>query len=180
MLGFRRHHAIVYTGPALRTRHMRDATCYAGVGDLERSLARLNAAGLGGGMGRDAMKVVLYEDNAKRRVAAMIAGLRGLQTLNEAFKGFHAVLPNLASGLLQQLLTPGKGFPELDGPLDALEGATDWHEAATSGRATPRPVCMSPCSQCLILLMAVPVMLHPVLCFGLKRRNRCYACCADC
>ncbi|DBA75103.1 TPA: hypothetical protein ACH3X1_010428 [Trebouxia sp. C0004] len=112
---------------------------FSGVGDLERSLARLNAAGLGGGMGRDAMKVVLYEDNAKRRVAAMIAGLRGLQTLNEAFKGFQAVLPALASGLLQQLLTPGKGFPELDGPLDALEGATDWHEAAASGRAIPRP-----------------------------------------
>ncbi|KAL0028206.1 hypothetical protein WJX79_001719 [Trebouxia sp. C0005] len=112
---------------------------FSGVGDLERSLARLNAAGLGGGMGRDAMKVVLYEDNAKRRVAAMIAGLRGLQTLNEAFKGFQAVLPALASGLLQQLLTPGKGLPELDGPLDALERATDWHEAAASGRAIPRP-----------------------------------------
>ena len=149
---------------------MRDPRCCAGVGDLERSLARLNAAGLGGGMGRDAMKVVLYEDNAKRRVAAMIAGLRGLQTLNEAFKGFHAVLPALASGLLQQLLTPGKGFPELDGRLEVLEGATDWHEAATSGRATPRPVCMSPCSQCLFPLMAMPVTLHPLLYFGCKRR----------
>ncbi len=180
MLGFGRHRATVYTGPALRTRHMRNPTTYTGVGDLERSLARLNAAGLGGGMGRDAMKVVLYEDNAKRRVAAMIAGLRGLQTLNQAFKGFQAVLPALASGLLQQLLTPGKGFPELDGPLDALEGATDWHEAATSGRATPKPVCMSPCSQCLILLMAMPVTLHPVLCFGCKNRIGFYACCADC
>ena len=170
MLGFRRHHATVHTGPALRTRRLRDPTCYAGVGDLERSLARLNAAGLGGGMGRDAMKVVLYEDNAKRRVAAMIAGLRGLQTLNEAFKGFHAVLPTLASGLLRQLLTPGKGFPELDGPLGALEGATDWHEAAASGRATPRPVCMFPCCQCLLPLMAMPFTLQFVLC--LRRRNR--------
>lgn len=41
--------------------------CHAGIGDLERALARLHAAGLGGGMGRDAMQVVLYEDNAKRR-----------------------------------------------------------------------------------------------------------------
>ncbi len=166
---FRRHRAIVYTGPALHTRSMSDPRCCAGVGDLERSLARLNAAGLGGGMGRDAMKVVLYEDNAKRRVAAMIAGLRGLQTLNKAFKGFQAVLPTLASGLLQQLLTPGRGFPELDGPLEALEGATDWHEAAASGRATPRRVCMSPCSQCLFPLMAMPATLHPVLCFGFTK-----------
>ena len=112
----------------------------AGVGDLERSLARLHAAGLGGGMGRDAMKVVLYEDNAKRRVAAMIAGLRGLQTLNDAIKGFQPILHALRSSLLDQLLMPGKGFPELDGPLDALEGATDWQEAASSGRATPKPV----------------------------------------
>ncbi len=119
---------------------MNVALLNVGVGDLERSLARLHAAGLGGGMGRDAMKVVLYEDNAKRRVAAMIAGLRGLQTLNDAIKGFQPVLPKLASSLLQQLLTPGKGFPELDGPLDALEGATDWEEAAACGRATPRPV----------------------------------------
>ena len=92
------------------------------------------------------VQVVLYEDNAKRRVAAMIAGLRGLQTLNQAFKAFQPLLPSLASSLLQQLLAPGKGFPELDAPLDALEGATDWPEAAASGRATPKPVrkCLKP------------------------------------
>lgn len=112
----------------------------AGLGDLERSLARLHAAGIGGGMGRDAMQVVLYEDNAKRRVAAMIAGLRGLQSLNGAIRGFQSVLPNMASNSLQQLLTPGRGFPELQGPLEALEGATDWQEAASTGRPTPRPV----------------------------------------
>ena len=112
----------------------------AGLGDLERSLARLHAAGLGGGMGRDAMQVVLYEDNAKRRVAAMIAGLRGLQSLNAAVKGFQSALPDMASSLLQQLLTSGRGFPELDGPLEALERATDWQEAASTGRAIPRAV----------------------------------------
>ncbi len=160
---------------------MRDPRCYAGVGDLERSLARLNAAGLGGGMGRDAMKVVLYEDNAKRRVAAMIAGLRGLQTLNEAFKGFQAVLPTLASGLLQQLLTPGKGFPELDGPLDALEGATDWHEAAASGRATPRPVCVHVTLQ-PVSVSADDHAIHASSCtlLWVQKENQFYACCADC
>ena len=112
----------------------------AGLGDLERSLARLHAEGVGGGMGRDAMQVVLYEDNAQRRVAAMIAGLRGLQSLNAAVKGFQSALQDMASSLLQQLLTPGRGFPELDGPLEALERATDWQEAASTGRATPSPV----------------------------------------
>lgn len=91
-------------------------------------------------MGRDAMKVVLYEDNAKRRVGAMIAGLRGLQTLNTAVKGFAPFLPSMESSLLQGLLTLGQGFPELDGPLGDLEGATDWQEAAASGRAIPSQV----------------------------------------
>ena len=93
-------------------------------------------------MGRDAVQVVLYEDNAKRRVAAMIAGLRGLQALSQAVKGFQPTLLDLASSLLQQLLTPGKGFPELDGPLDALERATDWQEAAATGRAIPHAVSL--------------------------------------
>lgn len=91
-------------------------------------------------MGRDAMQVVLYEDNAKRRVGAMIAGLRGLRTLNTAVKGFAPLLPSMASSLLQRLLTPGQGFPSLDGPLGDLEGATDWQEAAASGRAIPAQV----------------------------------------
>ena len=127
----------------------------AGLGDLERSLARLNAAGVGGGMGRDALQVVLYEDNAKRRVAAMIAGLRGLQALNAAVKGFQSVLhdDNATGSLLQQLLTPGRGFPELDGPLEALERATDWQEAASSGRAIPRPV--SRCCLCVCVCVCV-------------------------
>ena len=88
-------------------------------------------------MGPDAMKVVLYEDNAKRRVGAMIAGLRGLQTLNTAVKGLAPFLPSMESSLLQRLLTLGQGFPELDGPLGDLEGDTDWQEVAASGRAIP-------------------------------------------
>ena len=49
----------------------------AGVGDLERSIARLQAAGTG----RDADNVVLYEDVAKRRVTALASFLQGLQSL---------------------------------------------------------------------------------------------------
>ena len=59
-------------------------------------------------MGRDAMNVVLYEDNAKRRVSAMIAGLRGLQALNTAIKAFGPVAPSIDSSVLQRLLTPGQ------------------------------------------------------------------------
>ena len=105
-------------------------------------------------MGRDAMKVVLYEDNAKRRVGAMIAGLRGLQTLNTAVKGFAALLPGIWSSLLRELLTPGQGFPELDGPLGDLEGATDWQEAAASGRAIPSQVTKECCSLIAVDLLS--------------------------
>ena len=49
----------------------------AGVGDIQRSLARLQASGTG----RDADNVILYEDAAKRRVSALASALRGLQSL---------------------------------------------------------------------------------------------------
>jgi hypothetical protein len=54
------------------------------VGDLERSLSRLHALGVGGGTGRDAANVVLYEDAAKRRVGQLVAAMRGLRTLQDA------------------------------------------------------------------------------------------------
>ena len=50
----------------------------AGVGDLERSIARLCASSLGG-FGRDGAAVVLYEDQAKKKVSAFLAVLRGLE-----------------------------------------------------------------------------------------------------
>jgi len=50
------------------------------MGDLERSIARLCASSLGG-FGRDNASVVLYEDQAKKKVAAFRAVLRGLEKL---------------------------------------------------------------------------------------------------
>ena len=50
----------------------------AGVGDLERAVARL----AGGQTGRDASGIVLYEDAAARKVTQLCAALRGLQTLH--------------------------------------------------------------------------------------------------
>ena len=52
----------------------------AGMGDLERSIARLCASSLGA-FGRDNASVVLYEDAAKRKVAAFLSVLRGLEKL---------------------------------------------------------------------------------------------------
>ena len=50
------------------------------MGDLERAIARLCASSLGS-FGRDDCAVVLYEDAAKRKVAAFVAALKGLQKL---------------------------------------------------------------------------------------------------
>ncbi len=60
----------------------------AGVADLERALSRLHAVGVGGGTGRDAPHVVLYEDAARRRVRELTGVLRGLQRLQDAVREF--------------------------------------------------------------------------------------------
>lgn len=52
----------------------------AGIGDLERSIARLCASSLGA-FGRDNAAVVLYEDAARRKVQAFLSVLRGLEKL---------------------------------------------------------------------------------------------------
>lgn len=51
-----------------------------GIGDLERSIARLCASSLGA-FGRDNAAVVLYEDAAKRKVSAFLNVLKGLEKL---------------------------------------------------------------------------------------------------
>ena len=61
----------------------------AGLADLERALARINAAGAGVGSARDAPHVILYEDVAKRRVKAYAAALSGLQKIQDAVAGFQ-------------------------------------------------------------------------------------------
>jgi hypothetical protein len=50
-----------------------------GMADLERGLARLQACGIGAGSGRDADNVVLYEDQGKRRVGALLSAINGLK-----------------------------------------------------------------------------------------------------
>ena len=54
------------------------------MGDLERLVARLHCTSRGA-CARDA--VVLYEDAARRRVAALVTALRGLQACCTLLKG---------------------------------------------------------------------------------------------
>ena len=51
----------------------------AGLGDLERALARLQASTLAEGDGTNA--AIYYEDTAKRKVLSLITALRGLQSV---------------------------------------------------------------------------------------------------
>ncbi|KAK9807187.1 hypothetical protein WJX73_005617 [Symbiochloris irregularis] len=111
---------------------------FAGVGDLERGVARIVAA-CAGATGRDAEAVVLYEDAAKRRVMAFVSTLRSLQALQRAMEGLQAACGDMSSTLLQKLVTPGQALPAFAEPLDALVAAADWEEAAAQGRVIPTP-----------------------------------------
>ncbi len=55
------------------------ATLIAGVGDLQRVVARLAASAGDGAEGTP--RVVYYEDTAKRKVLALVAALRSLEAL---------------------------------------------------------------------------------------------------
>ena len=72
----------------------------AGVGDLERSIARLQSAGTG----RDADHVILYEDAAKRRVAVLVSVLRGLQSLQ--VRQPRSLCPDYLKGLMWRRSEP--------------------------------------------------------------------------
>lgn len=75
----------------------------AGCSDLERCLARLSASvgtagsegapegGSTGGFGREAAHVVLYEDQAKRRVKVLVGAMNDLQALQSALEAFGQV-----------------------------------------------------------------------------------------
>ncbi|KAL6768798.1 MSH6 [Auxenochlorella protothecoides x Auxenochlorella symbiontica] len=107
----------------------------AGLGDVQRAVVRLAAAGLGLGPARDAPRVVLYEDTARRRVRGVAATLRGLRRIQDAVAQFQGV--DVASPLLADLTQPGRRFPHLDGPLKEMWDATDWEAAEATGHILP-------------------------------------------
>lgn len=111
-----------------------------GLPDLERSLARLHASVAGGGTGRDAAHVVLYEDAARRRVQALIQAIRGLRSICGAVECFREAVGQGAvrSPLLVALVSPGRGaFPDVEALLRESEEAADWEAAAQQGRVVP-------------------------------------------
>ncbi|GMH33654.1 hypothetical protein BSKO_01488 [Bryopsis sp. KO-2023] len=110
----------------------------AGIGDLERALARLHTSTLSGVHGgRDAEHVILYEDTSKKKVNALVAAIRGLESAQQAVLAFQPVLPELSSSLLKSIVTPGLTFPDLDEALLEMQNAADWEMAQQSGQIIP-------------------------------------------
>jgi hypothetical protein len=57
--------------------------------------------------GRNANKVVLYEDSSKKQLQEFISALRGLELMAEACSSLGVILNDVKSRQLSQLLTPG-------------------------------------------------------------------------
>ncbi|MCD7449438.1 DNA mismatch repair protein msh6 [Datura stramonium] len=103
--------------------------------DMERLLARL--FGSSEANGRNANKVILYEDAAKKQLQEFISALRGCESMVQACSSLGVILENTDSKLLHHLLTPGKGLPDVDSVLKHFKDAFDWVEANNSGRIIP-------------------------------------------
>lgn len=58
--------------------------------------------------GRNANKVVLYEDASKKQLQEFISALRGCEVMNHACFLLGGTLENITFGPLHHLLTPGK------------------------------------------------------------------------
>ncbi|KAL9239755.1 hypothetical protein vseg_014047 [Gypsophila vaccaria] len=103
--------------------------------DMEKLLARLFASSEANG--RNANKIILYEDAAKKQLQEFISALRGCETLILACSSLGSVLDNTESGLLRHLLVPGKGLPDMSSTLKQFKDGFDWVEANNSGRIIP-------------------------------------------
>ncbi|XP_047334362.1 DNA mismatch repair protein MSH6-like [Impatiens glandulifera] len=103
--------------------------------DMERLLARL--FGNSEANGRNANKVVLYEDNSKRQLQEFVSTLCGCELMAQSCSSFGAALKNVQSRPLHDLLTPGEGLPNVHPILKHFKDAFDWTEANNSGRIIP-------------------------------------------
>ncbi|KAK2970286.1 hypothetical protein RJ640_021748, partial [Escallonia rubra] len=104
--------------------------------DMERLLARIFASSEANG--RNANKVVLYEDAAKKQLQEFISALRGCELMAHACSELGVILENVDSRLLHYLLTPGEGLPDVYSVLKHFKDGFDWVEANSSGRIIPR------------------------------------------
>ncbi|KAG8663592.1 hypothetical protein MANES_01G227200v8 [Manihot esculenta] len=103
--------------------------------DMERLLARICASSEASG--RNANKVILYEDAAKKQLQEFITALRGCELMAQACSSLCAILENAESRQLHHLLTPGEGLPNVHSILKHFKEAFDWVEANNSGRIIP-------------------------------------------
>jgi DNA mismatch repair protein MSH6 len=103
--------------------------------DMERLLPRLYSSS--GATGRNADRVVLYEDAAKKQLQEFIAALHGCQCMIQACLSFNNSLGERKSSLLQHILTPGKGLPDARPTIKHFETAFDWSEAEKTGHILP-------------------------------------------
>ncbi|CAK7348409.1 unnamed protein product [Dovyalis caffra] len=103
--------------------------------DMERLLVRIFSASEANG--RNANKVVLYEDAAKKQLQEFISALHGCKLMAVACSSLAVILENVESGQLHHLLTPGKGLPDILPILKHFKSAFDWVEANNSGRIIP-------------------------------------------
>uniref|UniRef100_A0A2N9H285 DNA mismatch repair protein n=1 Tax=Fagus sylvatica TaxID=28930 RepID=A0A2N9H285_FAGSY len=103
--------------------------------DMERLLARVFASSEANG--RNANKVVLYEDAAKKQLQEFISVLRGCELMAQSCSSLSVSLENVESRVLHHLLTPGDGLPDTDSVINHFKDAFDWVEANNSGRIIP-------------------------------------------
>ncbi|XP_042414294.1 DNA mismatch repair protein MSH6 isoform X1 [Zingiber officinale] len=103
--------------------------------DMERLLSRLFSSCEA--HGRNANRVILYEDASKKQLQEFIASLRGCETMIQACSSLYSILTMTESTLLHHLLTPGKGLPDMSPVIEYFKDAFDWSEANSSGRVIP-------------------------------------------
>nr|POE57964.1 dna mismatch repair protein msh6 [Quercus suber] len=103
--------------------------------DMERLLARVFASSEANG--RNANKVVLYEDAAKKQLQEFISVLRGCESMAQSCSSLSVILENVESRVLHHLLTLGVGLPNIDSVINHFKDAFDWVEANNSGRIIP-------------------------------------------
>ncbi|GJR83688.1 DNA mismatch repair protein MSH6 [Tanacetum coccineum] len=104
--------------------------------DIERLLARVFSCSEANG--RNASKVVLYEDASKKQLQEFILVLSGFELIINACSSLGVILEYTDSSLLHRLLTPGKDLPDVNAVLRHFKNAFDWTEAKKSGRIIPR------------------------------------------
>ncbi|BFG43493.1 hypothetical protein CerSpe_297670 [Prunus speciosa] len=103
--------------------------------DMERLLARVFSSSKA--CGRNANRVVLYEDAAKKQLQEFISALHGCELMVQTCCSLEVILEHVESRQLHHLLTPGQGLPDVNPILKHFKDAFDWVQANSSGRIIP-------------------------------------------